>query len=163
MAKKLNYNNLAQTTNFRCGSNTLNLSGVFVQTASVPGISFSHPRIGARSGANAKVQADSIEFNPLNIQMLIDDDFEVLKEITGFISKIINPESGSFALVPMDFWVESYDLKGNFLFKVEFKNAYIDSLDEVQLSTMDDNPINTLSMTISYDYYEITWKTQTQP
>lgn len=158
MPKKLNYNNLAQTTNFRCGSNTLNLSEVFMQTASIPGISFSHFHAGGRSGANAKIQADSVEFNPLNVQLLMDDDFEVLKEISGFVSKVINPESGSFALVPMDFWIEANDLKGNFLFKVEFQNAHIDSIDDVQLTTMDDAVVNTLSMTISYDYYNITWK-----
>ena len=46
-----------------------------MQTASIPGISFSHFHAGGRSGANAKIQADSVEFNPLNVQLLMDDDF----------------------------------------------------------------------------------------
>ena len=59
----MNITNLAQTTNFICGSEKLNLCDVFLQQVNLPGISFGHPETGGRLGAKLHVQADSCTFN----------------------------------------------------------------------------------------------------
>lgn len=151
----MNITNLAQTTNFICGSEKLNLCDVFLQQVNLPGISFGHPETGGRLGAKLHVQADSCTFNTLSLSMIIDEKFKLYKELMETFSKTYNPENGTFSIQEFDFWIELRNNKGNKLFKIDFVNAKFESIDDVQLDVTNEEVYNTLSCSIVYDYFKI--------
>ena len=70
-------------------------------------------------------------------------------------SKTYNPENGTFSIQEFDFWIELRNNKGNKLFKIDFVNAKFESIDDVQLDVTNDEVMNTLSCSITYDYFKI--------
>ena len=140
----MNTTNLAQTTNFICGSEKLKLFEVYLQQVNLPGISFGHAETGGRLGAKLHIQADSCTFNTLSLSMIIDEKFKLYKELME-----------TFSIQEFDFWIELRNNKGNKLFKIDFVNAKFESIDDVQLDVTNDEVMNTLSCSITYDYFKI--------
>lgn len=151
----MNINNYAQKTNYTAGSSDLEIMQLYLTTVNIPGITLSHPELGGRSGAKLNVTGDTLTFNVLSFEMIVDEDFKVYHELMQKINDNINPESGSFASTEFDFWVEINNSKGNFLFKMEFYNCRIESIGDIQLDSQDDITEYTMSMDIKYDYYKI--------
>lgn len=151
----MNYHNLAQKTNYIAGSDKLQLLPFYLTNVNIPGINFSHPEIGGRYGSKLNVIGDSITYNSLSFEMLIDEDFLIYHEFTDKIIQSINPEKGTFASIEFDFWIQINNNKGNKLFKIEFYNCKIESLGDIMLDTQDDITEHTLSVEIKYDYYKI--------
>jgi hypothetical protein len=108
-----NNNNLAQKTNFTAGSNDLELLPFYLTSLNIPGINLSHPEVGGRSGAKINLTGDTITFNTLALEVLIDEDFEVYHELMSKITSNINVEAGSFASIEFDFWIQINNSKGN--------------------------------------------------
>lgn len=151
----MNYNNLAQKTNYVAGSDKLDLLPFYLTTVNLPGINLSHPEIGGRSGARLNVTGDTLTFNALSFEMLIDEDFNIYHEFMDKIFQNIDPEAGTFEGQEFDFWVEVNNNKGNKLFKVEFYNCRIESIGDILLDTQDDMTEYTMSVDIKYDYYKV--------
>jgi hypothetical protein len=151
----MNYNNLAQKTNYIAGSDKLDLTPFYLTTVNIPGISFSHPEMGGRYGSRLNVTGDTLTYNALSFEMLVDEDFNVYHEFMDKVFDNVNPESGTFAAQEFDFWIEVNNNKGNKLFKIEFYNCRIDSLGDILLDSQDDITEHLMSIDIKYDYYKI--------
>ena len=151
----MNYNNLAQKTNFTAGSDHLELLPFYLTSVNIPGINLSHSGIGGRYGSKLNLQADNVSFNALSFELLIDEDFEVYHEFMSKFKDSINVETGSFASQEFDFWVEVNNNKGNKLFKMEFYNCRLETVGDIQLDTQDDITEYTMSVELRYDYYKI--------
>lgn len=152
----MNYGNIAQKTNFLCGSDELDFGPLFVQSFAIPGINFSHTDIaGSRHGAKLHIQGDSCTYNNLNLNLLIDEDFKSYFDFYDKVMKGFNPREGKFANQEFNFWITVTDLKGYPLFKTEFFSCRIESIGDIELTTTDDSTANTLSIDIVYDYYTI--------
>lgn len=151
----MNYNNLAQKTNFTAGSEALELLPFYLTSVNIPGINFGHPEIGGRTGSRFAVGGDTLTYNTLSFEMLVDEDFEIYHEFMDKITDSVNPETGTFAGIEFGFWVEINNNKGNKLFKMEFYNCRVDNIGDVQLDTQDDMTEYMLSVDIKYDYYKI--------
>lgn len=151
----MNYNNLAQKTNYIAGSDKLELLPFYLTTVNIPGINLSHVEMGSRSGARFNVTGDTIVYNTLSFEMLIDEDFNIYHEFMDKITSNINPESGSFASIEFDFWIEINNNKGNKLFKMEFYNCRVETISDIQLDTQDDMTEHTMSVDVKYDYYKV--------
>ena len=151
----MNYNNLAQKTNYLAGSAKLELAPFYLTVVNVPGINFSHPEIGGRYGSKLNVTGDTLTYNALSFEMLIDEDFKLYHEFMDKVFKNINPETGTFATQEFDFWIQINNNKGNKLFKIEFMNCRIESIGDIMLDVQDEITEHTMSIDIKYDYFKI--------
>jgi len=150
-----NYNNLAQKTNFTAGSDQLELTSLYLQSVNIPGINLAHPELSGRAGARALMSGDTVTFNSLSFELLVDEDFLIYHEFTGKVFDNINPSSGSFANVEFDFWVDIANSKGNHLFKMEFHGCRVESISDIQLDTQDDILEFTLPVDVKFEYFTI--------
>jgi len=151
----MNYNNLAQKSNFTAGSDKLDLTQLFLTSVNLPGITFSHPEIGGRSGTKLNLASDSMSFNSLSLTLLIDEDFLIYKEFNAKAFDNVNPETGSYAQIEFDFWVDVTNSKGNHLFKMEFTNCRVESIGDIEFDTQSDETEFTVSVEIKFDFHKM--------
>jgi len=151
----MNNNNLAAQTNFMAGSDKLGLTSLYLTSLSIPGIQMSHPEVHAKGGSPLFVTADNLTFNPLSIEVLIDENFAVYNELMTKIFQNVSPLTGTFATQEFDFWIDVNNVKGFRVFKLEFNNCRIESIGDISLDTTSSETENTLSIEIKYDTYNI--------
>jgi hypothetical protein len=150
----MNYNNLAQKTNYVAGSAALELAPFYLTAVNIPGISFNHYEVGARAG-RFSVTGDTLVYNTLSFEMLIDEDFKIYHEFMDKAVKMINSETGTFAAQEFDFWIQINNNKGNKLFKIEFFNCRLESVGDIQLDSQDEITEHNMAIDIKYDYFKI--------
>lgn len=150
----MNYNNLAQRTNYTAGSAQLELAPFYLTTVNIPGISFGHPEISSRAG-KFSVTGDTLVYNALSFEMLIDEDFKLYHEFMDKVFKNVNSETGTFASQEFDFWVQINNSKGNKLFKIEFFNCRVESVADIMMDAQDEMTEHTMSVDLRYDYFKI--------
>ena len=119
----MNYNNLAQKTNWTAGSDKFPLIPFYLTNVSIPGMNFSIPETGSRFGTRINLQSDTVEYNSLNFDFLIDEDFEIYRAFYKYIIESINPEHGTFADKNFNFWIELNNSKSNKIMKFEEKDV----------------------------------------
>ena len=151
----MNYRNYAQKTNFTCGTETFDLLPFFATSINIPGINFSLPEVGGKFGTRINVSSDSIAFNSLSIEVLLDEDYKIYKEIMEVVFTHINVESGTFAEFDFDFWCEVNDDMGAKVMKIEYYNCRIESVGDLSLDTSDDTTEQVFSLEIKFDYFKI--------
>jgi hypothetical protein len=159
----MNYSNLAQKTNYVAGSNALELLPFYLTMVNLPGVNLSHLEVGGRDGARLNLTGDTLTYNTLSFEMLVDEDFQIYHEFMDKVLKNVEPETGKFQNEEFDFWIEINNSKGNKLFKVEFYNCRIESIGDIQLDSQDDATEHTMSAEIKYDYYKTIRGTQAVP
>jgi len=151
----MNFNNLAQKTNFIAGSDKLDLTNLYLHSLNIPGFSFSSPELSGRSGTKLNVCSDSVNFSNLSFEVLIDEDFLIYHEFTDKLFTHINPTSGSFANIEFDFFIQINNNKGNNLFKIEFNSCRIESVGDISLESGSDETEMTMSVDIKFDYFNV--------
>jgi len=151
----MNVNNFAQKTNFSAGSEALQLTEMYLQSVNIPGMSFSHPRISGRSGTQLNLTGDTITFNDLSFELLVDENFQIYHEFTNKIFNTVNPLSGSFASIEFDFWVQVNDSKGYPLFKIVFNTCRVESIGDIDLNSTSEETEFLLPVQIKYNYFNI--------
>lgn len=149
-----NYNNLAQKTNYVAGSDKLELLPFYLTTVNLPGVNFQHPEIGGKAG-RISITGDTLTYNPLSFEMLVDEDFTIYHEFMGKVFNNVDSESGTFANIEFDFWIEINNNKGHKLFKIEFYNCRLETIGDLLLDAQDDMTEYTMSVDLKYDYYKI--------
>lgn len=150
----MNYNNLAQKTNYVAGSVALELAPFYLTTVNIPGINFTHVDVGGKAG-RFSVTGDTLSYNILSFEMLIDEDFKIYHEFMDKAIKAINSETGTFASQEFDFWIQINNNKGNKLFKIEFYNCRLESIGDIQLDSQDEITEHNMNVDIKYDYFKI--------
>ncbi len=151
----MNYNNLAQKTNWTAGTDKFPLVPFYLTNISVPGMNFSVPETGSRFGARINLASDTITYNSLSFDFLIDEDFEIYKTFYDYIYQSINPEKGTFADTSFDLWVELNNSKSNKIMKFEFYNCRIESIGDIELDTTSDETEIVMNLGLKFDYFKI--------
>ena len=151
----MNINNLHQKTNFTAGSSAFKDVPFFITALNIPGFNLSHNLLSARGGTHSISSADTISWNPLSMDVLIDEDLKIYTELMAVIKKNINVESGTFNDFIFDFWISINNNKGNNILKLNFSNCRIDSIGDIMLDTQDDITEHLLNFSMVYDYYTI--------
>lgn len=151
----MNYHNFAQKTNWIAGSDQFENVPFFLTSVNIPGFNLNHPEIGGRSSTKMFLPADNIDFNSLSFDMLIDEDFEIYRELISAVNKGINVNSGNFGTFSFNFWIQLNNSKGNKVLKLEFNNCRIQSFGDINLDTQDEETEHTMSVELVYDFYEI--------
>lgn len=151
----MNYNNLAQKTNFTAGTERFKNVPFFINSVNLPGINISRPKTGKRFGSGIVVGGDSIEFNDLTFDMLIDENYVIYQELMKEIFKSVNVEESTFKNDPFMFWLEINDNDSNKLFKIEFYNCGIESISDIFYFTNNDEKTALISVSLSYSHFSI--------
>lgn len=151
----MNYNNLSQKTNFTAGSSAFTNVPFFITALNIPGFNLGHNQLGARGGSRAISSADTITWNTLSLDLLIDEDLKIYSELMAIIRQNIDANTGNFDDFVFDFWIELNNNKGNKILKLEFKDCRIDSIGDIQLDAQDDITEHIMNFSMLYDYYTI--------
>lgn len=151
----MNTHNLAQQTTWLLGSVALDIFPYYLKSFSIPGINFNHPEVYSRASSKVFFVADNINFNELSCTILIDENYRDYFELMNKVFKQFDPESGTFRNQEFDLFVLLQNQMGNDLFKIEFYNARLSSIGDIELTTEGDMVTNTLTVSFVYDYYEI--------
>ena len=125
-----------------------------IQEVNLPGVSFSHIQASARS-VMGNFQGDTLTFNDLTLNLIIDEDLVVWKEIMNKMLTMRNPENELGELVEKYSYLEIHDDNSNQILKLEFKDCMIESIDDLAYNTTSEDEIITCSITIKYDYFVI--------
>lgn len=149
-----NYNNFAQRTNWIAGSDKFEKVPMYLTTVNIPGITFSHPEVGGRNSAKIHLSGDTISYNTLTFDMIVDEDLEIYRELMKVVNKNINVEEGTFRDFYFDFWIELNNNKGNHIMKLEFFNCRLESIADIILDSQDESTEFLLSVELSFDYYK---------
>lgn len=128
-----------------------------VQEASLPGWN-----IGELSVPNmAQIErrpGDNISWNVLNLQVLVDEKLNVIKEAHKYCFRIKNPELGIIGGPEEVFDGKLLILtnKNNYQIEITFHDAWISSVGDVNFShtTPEDDPL-IVPIDITYNYYTI--------
>ena len=150
----LNYNNLAEQTNYLAGSPIFDDFTLYIVRCNIPGLNFSPPEIGGRFGAKLHSTADFVSYNNMSIDILVDEDFKVYLELMKYFKKKVRMDMG-YDCGSFPFWIQVNNNKGNHLFKLLFTNCHFVSMSDFQLDSQSDNSQQTLTLEIAYDYYDI--------
>jgi hypothetical protein len=151
----MNYNNLAQKTNWIASSPVFKNVPFFLISLNIPGLSLSHPEVGGRDSLRMKLPSDTVTFNSLSFEMLVDEDFLIYQELMNIIRNNIDKDNGTFSDFYFNFFIELSNNKGNKILKLEFTNCRIESIGDIDLNAQDSATEYTLQMSIVYDYFEI--------
>jgi hypothetical protein len=125
-----------------------------IQEWVIPGMTMNHIQQQTKVGI-VNLQGDIMEYNDLEIKLLVDENLSLWKEIVGVLQTYHKPGTNICETTIGDAWVEVYDSKNKYLFRINFKNCYIKSLEDLRYLTTDDNEVVTVGLILIYDYYVI--------
>jgi len=146
--------NYAQKTNFLCSCSLFPDIKFYLQSVSLPGISFSLPETKSLNLAHYVASTDH-QYGGLSFDVLIDEDFKIYNFFINEILKsksLINP---TYAQREFDTWIEIYNNKGNYLFTENFHNCMIESIGDIQLSTTDNSVASSWNISLKFDWLDV--------
>jgi hypothetical protein len=149
----VNTRNYSQKTNFMCGTNSVKLLPFYVTTISLPGVSTTIPEVSGRSGAPVFLAPSNMTFNPLSLEVLLDENYQIFQDLIDAIK--IDVESGTFESTFFDFWVEVTNDMGQTVMKIDYFNCNIESIGDLSLASNDDTTEQTFPVELKYDYFKI--------
>ena len=126
-----------------------------VQNVNLPGIDVAHPEIGNKRGAKIFDTADDLNYTPLSITVIVDEKLNVWKEFISMMHDMIDPTNGKLKQVEGDSYINITDSQGNPILNVFYRNTKLESVGELAYSTINENNLLVLDITVKYDYFEI--------
>lgn len=151
----LNQRNFALESNAIFGSTLFGTEVSYaIQTFTIPGITFSNPRLTKR-GLPLYKQGDTLSYSDLNVNLILDSDLEIWREILNKAYQMVNPKDNSSTDTTSEGWIDIYSSNSEFLFQIQFHNIILSSIGEVNYqATGTDNEL-TLPLTFNYSTYNI--------
>lgn len=144
--------NLADISQFRVGSNTLKFTPFFIKALNIPGISMQHTKLSTRSGVKLGMGADNMEFEALELEVMLDSNFDTYFELMELISEEIDWDYDTFSQPTFDLWIQVLNQKKDELFRFEFENCRISSVSSLALTPEAELGAN-VTVNIDYDFY----------
>lgn len=146
--------NFAQKTNFICGCSLLPNIEFYLQSVSLPGISFNLSETKSLNLTHYVASTDHT-YGTLQFEILIDEDFKIYDLFFNEILKSKSLTNPTYAQREFNIWIQVFNNKGNLLFTENFYNCMIDSLGDVSLLSTDSSIVNTVSVTLKFDWLDI--------
>ena len=152
----LSQNSYSTVSNIQFGSNEFKPVWVNSQTFALPAITLSPPKVNTRSGALVNLASDTVDYDDLSIDVIMDKDWDVWNSLYAFFLDGLNVEEGTFLKEqPVDLWIEFFNGQGKSVKKFMFYKCRLLSFGDVALSTMDvEDELNTLNVSFTFDYME---------
>jgi len=150
-----NVRNFSHTSNFLFTGTLFGEETTYkLQSINLPGVSFSHPQL-AGSSVLGWAQGDTAVYNAVNMSFIMDENLELWKEIHRYLVKMRDPETSFGELNEKQGYLEIHDDNSNLVLKLRFVNMVIESISDLDFSTIQEDEIMTLEVTALYDYYVI--------
>jgi hypothetical protein len=126
-----------------------------VQEVNIPGVTLGQMDLNWQSMKDKRT-GDSMEFNDLTLSVLIDEDLQTFKELFNALILAHNPHTNVLEVQQQMFdgYLSLLTNKNNFQHNLHFYDAWIKSVDDIQLShqTSEDEQL-LVTMQICYNYY----------
>ena len=140
--------NFADVSRFRVGSNTLKITPFFIKAVEVPGVSISNGKLPTRSGVPLGFSGDNISFEDLQLEVILDSGFETYFELLEVITSQVDFDQDVFNMPTFDLFIQVQNDKNEELFRFEFSECRINSLDPLPLNP-EAEPISIITTSIS--------------
>lgn len=144
--------NFADVSRFLVGSDDLCVAPFFIKTFNIPGIQMQHLTMGNRSGTKLHLGADTMEFDPLELEIMLDANFEVYFEFLRLAQTSVDFDRGTFAQPEFSLWVAIMNTSNEVLFRFDFVGCRINSLGSLAMDP-EAEPGTSINVSIVYDYY----------
>lgn len=152
----INNNSYSTSSNIQFGSSEMKDIWWNAQTFQLPAITLSPLKVNTRSGAMIGLASDTVEYDDLSIDIILDKEWKVYDELYAHFLKRLNVETGEFLKYDQfDLWVEIFNGKGESVKKFWFYNCRLLSFGDVAFTTQSaDDEHNYLNMSFTYDYMD---------
>lgn len=149
----MNYNNLAQNTNFIASSPQFKNIPFYVVSTTLPGWQISHSEAGGRGGARIQVGGNIISFNPVSLEILVDEDMIIYNEIMSIMESNVNINDGTFNDFYFDMYIECTNAHGNKIIKFDFFNCRLLEITDLVYDSQRQTDSLVVYVDFVYDYY----------
>jgi len=148
----------SQSTNYYIvfGSERLNDIKFYLKSCNLPGFSLEPEVIRNRLHSHL-VSGSNIEYNPLEISVMVDEDFDIYLSILEEIYSYKNPNTGIIQQKPFDTTLFITSNKGNPILKFDYSNCFITNISSPVLNT-GSRTVENISFDISIKYDSIEYK-----
>lgn len=146
---------MADTSNFLVGSDELKITPFYVKNVSIPQVSMNHIKMNTKSGVDLNLGADTLSFDNLDFEAIIDNNFDVYFEIMTKVFQEVDWDHNSFAMPEFNLWVLVLDSNKSPKFKFTFWHSRFNNVGSLPLDMQSELGI-TIPVSITYDYY--TWE-----
>ena len=92
------------------------------------------------------IQGGTVDFNSLNISVIIDESFDIYLQFVEFMQKNKNTELGTINTKPFTVVMFITSNKGNPILKAEFEDCVINSISDIEL-----NDASTETVALTFD------------
>ena len=152
----INNNSYSTVSNISFGSNEMKNLWWNAQTFQLPAITTTGIKINTRAGAMIGLASDTVEYDDLSIDLILDKEWKVYDELYAHFLKRLNVETGEFLKFDQfDLWVELFNGEGHSVKKFWFYNCRLQSFGDMLFNTQtSEDELNVLNMTFSFDYLE---------
>lgn len=121
-----------------------------VQAVNLPGVALGYSEVPSRYNVlNGKTAGRKLEYNPLSITLLCDENMTIWSGIVRDILSMKNIDSIS------DGWIILQDSTGKTIQKITYKNILPVSVGDIEYTSTGENNELTFDMELVYDYYTI--------
>lgn len=124
----------------------------FVQRVTLPGISFANIEL-SKTAVKFYTQGDTPTYNPLSVDLILDDNLELWREIATKLQTMTEEGGGDMLFQEFDSFIHIFNEKDKSILKIQFKHCFIEALGDIDYDATADDAELTLNLTINYAYY----------
>jgi hypothetical protein len=151
----MNPRNFSHSSNFFFGSTLFGEETLYrVQSCNLPGISFSHSMI-SKGAVQGWLQGDTIQYNDITLDIILDEGLKSWRDIVETAIRMRNPESSDGENIERTSWLEIHDDNSKVILKLVLNNSRIDNISDVIFSTITEDDILVMPITVKYDYFTV--------
>lgn len=152
---------IANSKNFSHNSNVLFGTTMFgrdfnamVQRVSLPGINYPHIEL-SKTAVKFHTPADTPDYNPLTLDLLLDDNFVIWSEILHVLQTQTKVADGDQVMMGFESFITIFNEKDIPIIKVDFHHCFLESVSDLEYDTTSDDNTLTVSLSIAYAFYKI--------
>ena len=123
-----------------------------VQRVNLPGISFSNIEL-VKTAQRFLKQGDTPTYNTLSVDIILDENLEIWKEIVSTFQKMTIEGDGDMYLTEFSSFLHIFDEKDKSILKLDFIDCVLQSIGDIEFDTTSDDQELTLTLTIDYAFF----------
>lgn len=127
----------------------------FINKFSIPGMTIGSATQSTRMG-QVSFPGDTIVYNPCNISIFLDEDFECLKEIKSWINSNCPSDSNDYNFKTSDMILNILTNSNKENLQIQLKNCYIEQINDITLdtTTSDDTEPKIIDILVRYQNWD---------
>lgn len=104
----------------------------------------------------AKYPGDRLTWNPLQLEVIIDQEYKVLQELYDYLTTLHDPDYNFLATADFNSELHLTNNKNNLHKVIQFQNSWISSYSDIQLTVNQAEAMpSLLTVEVQYDWYRI--------